>query len=316
MVGTRVAPDNNDIVVWKLDESTTPFVNSSTSLSAPSHAVSDLSTISGNVQTQQPSLFAASGSNSCALFTGNNSGSPRNFISGANGFNPQPPLTVSGWMYLRAFNPTGFTIHPFTKQHTTNVWSGITFTSIAIQNRTYASQSQNWDFFIRTDASNNGGNALVSSEFTVPLGAWSHVGITYDGTTVQAFINGNLVSTGVASPTGNVNYGTGPWFFGAIPGGSGNPEEAPYSVCDVRVANVVRPQSYFTNIYKNGVMNAEGQISVITKFYKMRAFDLYYTKQALYWTDINVSYANAPASPSGWGLGPIEILETYSVLNV
>ena len=318
MVGTRVAPDGYDIVVWKLDELTTPFVNSSTSPSAISHANSDLGTISGSVQTQQPSLFAASGSNSCVLFPGNNSGSPRNFISGANNTLPQPPFTLSGWMFLRAFDTTGFTIHPFTKQHTTNIWSGSTFSSICIENRRYngSNFANQWDFFVRTDGSGNGGNALVATEFCIPEHIWSHVGLTYDGTTVQAFINGNLVSTGTASPTGNVNYGTGPWFFGAIPGGSGNPEECAYSICDVRIANIVRPQSYFQNIYRQGVLNDATNISIITTYYKMRAYDLQLVNTPVYWVDTVVNYGNAPASPSGSGLGPIEILESWNLLNI
>ncbi len=315
MVGTRIAPDNNDIVVWKLDESTAPFVNSSTSTNAISHANSDLGTISGNVQTQQPSLFAASGTNSCVWFSGNNSSSPRNFISGANNTQPQPPLTVSGWVYLRAYNTTGFTIHLITRQHTTGVWSG-PFSSLQVgENRQYASQPQQWDFSVNTTTS-AGGNAVVSEQFTIPLGTWSHIGLTYDGTTVNSYINGNNVGSGVASPTGNISYGTGPWFFGAIPSGSGNPEESCNSLCDVRIANIVRPQSYFANIYKNGIMNDSSTGSVITRFYKMRAFDLFYTTTPVYWVDTSINYNNAPASPSGEGLGPIEILESWTALDV
>jgi hypothetical protein len=311
MVGTRIAPDNNDIVVWKLDEATAPFVNSSTSTNAISTANSNLTTISGTgTFTQQPGLF---GNNSCVLFNGNNSGSPRNFISGAVNTQPQPPLTVSGWVFLRTYSTHGFTYHLITRQHTVNVWFG-PFSSMQIENRTYASQTQQWDFSINTTTT-QGGNALVSSEYTIPQNVWSHVGWTYDGTTVQAYINGNLVSSGTASPTGNVSYGNGPWFFGAIPGGSGNPEEAPYSVCDVRIANVVRPQSYFQNIYRNGVLNDPTNISVVTRFYKMRAYDIHLKTRAVYWVDINVNYDNAPASPSGLGLGPIEIVESWTMLN-
>src|SRR5512135_1411566 len=123
MVGIRIAPDNNDLVVWKLDEATAPFVNSSTSPSAPSHAVSDLNSISGTVLTQQPSPFAASGPGSAVQFTGNNSGSPRNFIAGANNFLPQPPMTISCWLMIRNYDTTGFTQHGVAKQTTTGVWS-------------------------------------------------------------------------------------------------------------------------------------------------------------------------------------------------
>lgn len=318
MVGTRIAPDASDIVVWKLDEAAAPFVNSSTSPSAPSHAVSDLSTLSGTVLLQQPSLFAASGTNSCVQFTGNNSGSPRNFISGANNFLPQPPITVSCWYYQRSYDTTSFTQHGVTKQTTTNVWSGVTFGSVDLaQNRRYASLATQYDFYFNNNSSGNGGDAIAVQDMTIPLNTWSHIGMTYDGTTVLAYINGNNVASGVASPGGNIYYsGTpGPWFVGAIPGGSGNPEECQAGFCDIRIANVVRPQTYFQNIYQNGMLNNNNQISVITTFYKMRAYDTFLTTSAVYWVDTSISYTSAPASPSGFGLGPIEVLESWNLLN-
>lgn len=316
MVGTRVAPDNNDIVVWKLDDAGTPFVNSSTSSSAVSHANSDLNTLSGTVNLRQPSLFAATGTNSCVQFSGNNSSSPRNFIAGGNNTLPQPPLTVSYWLYLRTYNSSGSTQVYGMKQTTTNVWSGTTFAALGIQNRQANSQPSQNDFFVITNSNNNGGDITTPVEFPIPLNTWSHIGMTYDGTAVLAYVNGNNIGSAVASPTGNIFYsGTpGPWFFGAIPTASGNPEEGCYSICDYRIANVVRPQSYFANIYQNGVLNTG--LSVVTIYYKMRAFDLYYTTTPLYWTDTSISYANAPASPSGWGLGPIEVMDTWNALNV
>lgn len=318
MVGTRVAPDNNDIVVWKLDEAAAPFINSSTSTSAPSHAISDLANKSGSVLLQQPSPFAASGTNSAVVFSGNQSSSPRNFISGANNFLPQPPITVSAWVFLRAYN-NGLTQHLVAKQTTTGVWSGTTFSCITLaQNEGYASRSNYFDFAFTNNAAGNGGNASVSSDINIPLSQWSHIGMTYDGTTILSYINGNNVGSATASPGGNIYYsGTpGPWFVGAIPSGSGSPEESIISCCDIRVANIVRSQSYFQNIYQQGVSNVGTQVSVVTTFYKMRAYDVFYRTTPVYWVDTSVSYDNAPSSPSGMGLGPIEVMESWNVLNV
>lgn len=315
MVGIRIAPDNSDIVVWKLDEATAPFVNSSTSPSAISTAISNLNTISGTVSTQQPSPFAASGPGSAVQFTGNNSGSPRNFISGANNFLPQPPITISCWYYQRAYNSTGFTQHGVTKQTTTGVWSGVTFGSVVLaQNRQYASLPTQYDLSFTTNGSGAGGSAVAVQDFTIPLNTWTHIGMTYDGTTILGYINGNNVSSAVTSPTGNIFYsGTpGPWFMGAIPSGSGNPEECQAGFCDVRVANVIRNQAYFQNIYQNVTLNYSGTGGLVTTFYRLRAFDSLYTTTAVYWTSTSISYAGAPASPSGNGLGPIEILETWN----
>lgn len=313
MVGIRTAPDNNDIVVWKLDEATAPFINSSTSGSAPSHLVSDLSSISGTILTQQPSPFAPFGPNSGVQFIGNQSVSPRNFISGANNFLPQPPFTISCWYYQRAYNSSGITQHGVTKQTTTGVWSGVTFGSISFaQNRQYASLPTQYDFFVGTTASATGGSAIAVQDFTIPLNVWTHIGMTYDGTNVLSYINGNNVASVVASPTGNVYYsGTpGPWFIGAIPSGSGSPEESVAGYCDIRVANVIRNQAYFQNIYQKAMFNP-GTGGILITYYRLRAFDSLYTTTAVYWTSTVISYVGAPDSPSGSGLGPIEIVQTW-----
>ena len=309
MVGVRVAPDGYDVVVWKLDDSGAPFVNSSTSINIlPS---SNLTTLSGSVLLQQPSLFAATGINSCVQFTGNQSGSPRNFISGANTVQPQAPVSFSCWLFLRNYNNTASTQHLWVKQTTTGVWSGSTFASVEIQTRGFAGQPMQFDAFVLPTS---GSTPLIPVENTIPLNTWTHTAVTWDGTTQLVYVNGNNVAS--ASSTGPIVYGGGgPWFFGAIPSGSGAPEESSISICDFRIANIVRPQSYFQNIYQSGILNA-GAISLITQYYKMRAYDLSCRRPfPVYWVDTAVNYNNAPAPPCGGPLGPIEIVEVFPILN-
>lgn len=322
MVGTRIAPDNNDICVWKLDEATAPFVNSSTSPNSVG-STGNLTVISGTVLTQQPSPFAAFGTNSSVQFTGNNSGSPRNTINGANNFLPQPPFTVSGWMQIRNYDTTGFTQHGLFKQTTTGVWSGSTFASIDwCQNERYNgggfSNTAKFDLSITYNSAGNGVNAVTNTDNTITLGLWHHVGLTYDGTNVDGYLNGNWVSTSAGPGFNQVYYsGTpGPWSMGAIPSGSGSPEESNMSFCDIRIANIIRPQSYFQQIYQSAALNINSGLSAVTRYIKMRAYDLGCTKPTpVYWIDTTVSYANAPAAPCGGPLGPIEIMEVYPVLN-
>ena len=56
--------------------------------------------------------------------------------------------------------------------------------------------------------------------------------------------------------SGAIDYGTagnrGQWYVGGIPGTTTN-QDSPIIVQDIRVANVARPQSYFQNIYYNGM---------------------------------------------------------------
>lgn len=310
MVGTRVTPDNNDIVVWNFDDAAAPFINSSTSGSAPSHATSDLATLSGNVMLQQPSPFAPYGTNSSVLFVGNNSSSPRNFISGANTIVPQSPVSFSCWIYIRTYDSTGFTQHFFSKQHTTGTWSGV-FAQVGLQNRRYTSQATAFDLFL---ASATGTSIILDAGNNIPLNMWCHVGLVYDGINKYGYLNGNLV--GQTAGTGSIDYGNnGPWFFGAIPSGGGNPEEGQYSICDFRIANVARPQSYFQNIYRLGMLqDANGQPFVT--YYKLRAYDLSCsTPTAVYWVSTTINYNDAPSAPCG-SLGPIDILDSWTKIGL
>lgn len=318
MVGTRIAPDGYDIVVWRLDESAAPFVNSSTSVNSPGSSA-NLTVLGGSPLLQQPSPFAGSGTNSSVQFSGNDSGT-RNTINGANTFIPQPPLTISMWCVLRTYNgPSGLTQHGLSKQTTTGVWSGTTFSSITLpQNEQYASKPTFFDFSITFNAGGNTVNASVTPDINVPLNQWCHVGLTYDGTNVDGYINGNWVSTASGGTFNAIYYsGTpGPWFIGAIPSGSGNPEEANMSYCDIRIANVIRPLSYFQQIYQAGVTNVTSTVSIVTKYYKMRAYDTGCSRAfPVYWVDTAVNYNNAPSPPCGGPLGPIEIMEVFTVLN-
>lgn len=303
-MGIRITPDNNDIVVWKLDESAAPFVNSSTSPSAPPS--SDLTVLSGDVQLRQPSPFAATGADTCVRFTATNSGSPRNFISGANNFEPQAPLTVSWWMYLRSYNNSGSVQHVVNKQRIINTWSGGNFGVITMQNTSTGSST--YGLFIRTTSG-------TDPTFICPLNMWCHVGFTWDGTTQNIYLNGTLVGSGTR--TGALDYSTtnkGPWFIGAIPSGSGNPEETAVAISDIRIANVVRDLAYFRDIYNSGGTSSGFGVP-LTIYNKLRAYDLSCNPPTpVYWVSTTLDYTNAPLAPCG-SLGPIELVETWPILG-
>jgi hypothetical protein len=265
----RVTPDNSDIVVWKFDDSGAPFVNSSTSPSSAGSAA-NLTTLSSATvngvttpKLQQVGPFAGS---KCVEFFGSQSASPRAFISGANAFRPQPPITISGWILLFRYDAS-FTQHWFQKQHTIGIWSGSTFQTVFFQNRIYVGQSEQVDIGVFTGPQ-GGENTGVVIDISrrIPLGIWCHVGQTFDGNNSVFYLNGDVwaTSTLTGSPR-TINYDTsgssGPWFIGAIPSGSGAPEEPYCKLADWRVANVVRPKSYFENIYYQGQLSWTGNVA-------------------------------------------------------
>lgn len=312
-MGIRVTPDDNDIVVWKLDEATAPFINSSTSPNAISTAISNLTTLSGAIQLQQPSPFAPYGTNSAILVPGTQSNSPRNFISGANGVEPLPPFTISGWIYIRTYLPlVSGPPHIIVKQFTTGSWNNPWYT-VTLEGRNQYGAPSRFRFGLVTSSGFSPGSGDIDPLNTIPLNTWSHIGLTYDGSTQTVYLNGNLVST--ASYGGTLNYNGGPWFFGGIPAGFANAEEAAFSACDFRIANVIRPQSYFKNIYELGAM-ASGQGVPLNTYYKLRALDLGCSNTSyVYWVSKIVNYNNAPAPSCGGPLGDIEIMETWKVLG-
>ena len=94
-------------------------------------------------------------------------------------------------------------------------------------------------------------------------GTWNHIGMTFDGTTVTLYCNGNSIGTATASGAPQtISYGNGPWFIGsnpANPSGGVSPHELSFGgiIDDVRIANTTRSASYFKQVYQAGI----GQLS-------------------------------------------------------
>jgi len=108
----------------------------------------------------------------------------------------------------------------------------------------------------------------------------------------------------------------GAWVIGATPlylvTSSATKEEGNYSIQDIRIANIVRPLSYFKNIYKIGVLPLN--LSPLIQYYKLRAYDTScVTPTPVVWIDTQISLANAPAFPCSGPYSAIEVLDTWYV---
>ncbi len=323
----RVAPDSYDVVVWLLNESTTPFANTSTSAQSLGTAA-NLTNKVGTVETGQLSLFGQS----CPYFpafgnfpTGASSTHNRLETAGGAGQDLGPPISISGWIKVRSWYNLGdnygfmfmkrytndttwnapYTVMDFTIWNTTDgTWrfglttakaygtgsvgtggnvltdttanflggfnpvsngdSLVIHTGVSAGTYTVSSATAT-TITITTTFPNANPSAAYSvattqnqplvthTDFPIPEGIWSHIGWTYDGHTLSAYLNGMLAGTfSVSGILDNWNHG--PWAFGAAPEGDGNKQEAAFSCCDFRIANTVRPLSYFQNIYRNGVL--------------------------------------------------------------
>lgn len=231
----RVLPDGNDVMVLLLNESGPTRSNSGTLGSAANWTdygspVSDAQGLLGDAM-YIPSAYLVNA---------------RNGSGGANDTLVTPNVSLSGWVFLR--RGTTYPAEIFNKQYFLNGWSN-PFLTFGFQ--THTTNDGQCDLYITL------GGVLQTlrtpSSYVVPLQRWAHIGGTWDGTTLRFYINGTLATS--APLSGTIDYGSsgrGQWYVGGIPGNSTN-QDSPIIVQDIRIANVTRPQSYFQNIYYNGI---------------------------------------------------------------
>ena len=232
----RVLPDGNDAMVLQLDETGPARPNKGTLGSSADWTdygfpVSGAQGLLGNAM-YIPSTYLVN---------------VRNGSGGANDILITPNVSISGWILLR--RNTNYFAEVFNKQYFLNGWSSPFLT--------FGFQMQNTnDGSIEMYITLNGTLQVIRSgaAFPIPAGRWSHIGGTWDGSTLRLYINGTLVVSSAFS--GSIDYGTlgnrGQWYVGGIPG-TGTNQDSPIIVQDIRIANVTRPQSYFANIYYNGI---------------------------------------------------------------
>lgn len=232
----RVTPDANDVLVWNLNDGPT-FNNTGTAGS------------SGNWSLNGHAIPGTQGLFGPALYVPGPLAPDRCGAGGANDNIVPIPLTLSGWVFLRYY-PNNYT-ELFEKQYFLNGWS-YPYLSFGIQLVNTADGT--WDFYL-TIPNQSLQYVRNGTNFAIPVGRWSHIGGTYDGTTLITYLNGSPCNSSAIS--GSVDYGTignrGQWYVGGIP--SGPNQEPPAMFQDIRVANVIRPASYFANIYYQGVQS-------------------------------------------------------------
>jgi hypothetical protein len=315
----RIAPDLYDQIVWPLTETSGPYRN--VGQYSPNNSLTDLSIT--NTITRVSSGVVLS---NCPQIPGTSnvpsgSSATRNYIAGAQTVNFQPPITLSCWVYLRSYtsvNNTTFVGKEYRDSTITSSWS-TPFHAINISTYT-GNGGGDWGADIAVNSSTNA--TFTVTDFPIPLGVWSHVGVTYDGTNMRVYLNGcqmmyysgstQLMTRAAASIsyTDGTN-GFGFWRVGAITAtGSASKQEPNCSVQDVRLASVVRPLSYFKRIYSAGALPTVSGQSVNAQYYKLRAYDISCSIPVT-WVDTQVSLANAPAFPCSGPYSSPEVLDTW-----
>lgn len=236
----RVAPDSNDVFVLLLNDGPGTHINTGT-LGSAGNLTDYGSPISGAT-----GVFGSNG----YYVVGLANTSSRDGCDGANSVVVSPQISMSGWVFPRKTSSTSFFSQLWSKQY---VFNNFVAPFVTFGSEMFSDGSGQFNIYITI----NGSRSQISSGASYPLqaGRWCHVGGTWDGTTLKSYLNGNLIGTLVPT-AGTIDYdgaNTGPWFIGGVPAGSGNNQNGGFIYSDFRVANIARPQSYFANIYFQGI---------------------------------------------------------------
>jgi len=317
----RFSPDLFDQIVWPLTETSGAYRN--VGVFSPNSATTDLTVTNSVIRTGS------------ALFTGNSlwlpsatdvptgSSATRNYIAGAKTYNPAPPFTISCWVHLRAYTTTQNTSIIRKEYRDSGLISSWTtpFQSVGI---TTLTTNSGGDWQVNIGTNNTTQVTFTVIDHLIPLGAWSHIGFTHDGSNIRLYLNGTqcmyysgttqLFTQPCAAPsyTDGTN-GNGFWSVGAITAtGSTNKEEPNANIQDIRIANIVRPTSYFKRIYAAGVFPLGAGGFTSAQYYKLRAYDVSCTTPtSVTWVDTQVSLANAPPFPCVGPYTTPEVLDTW-----
>src|SRR5574338_425164 len=178
----RIAPDSNDVLVYQLNESTGGTrINYGTAGSAGN--LTDY----GNPLSGVPSKLQIDGDFKGMYTPGSIVSSNKDGASGANSILITPNISVSAWVFVRKFNGYGQII---SKQYTDGAWSS-PFLSIGL----YVNNTNDgrWIAYITTSATFR--TLAMPLSYALPLCGWVHIGCTWHGTTLIAYMNGTQVGT-------------------------------------------------------------------------------------------------------------------------
>lgn len=229
-INSRYTPtDSNTIINWKFDESGSPYSNSG------SGSALNLTTFTGTPASVTGIFNKGLGCAGTILSTGNSTVNEPNATA----------VTVSAWVKARSYAAYGTIVNKSYRND--NSWTS-PFVSLYLSLTNIGDGS--WAPAITT----TGGVLTQPTQggvFRIPLGEWTLLAFTYDGSNLRSYINGAL--SGTTAIASAIDYGThGPWDVGGV-SNAGTGQYWDGLIDDVRIESVVRSQAYLEAMYKNGI---------------------------------------------------------------
>ncbi|MBI2914085.1 MAG: LamG domain-containing protein, partial [Chloroflexi bacterium] len=149
--------------------------------------------------------------------------------------NPTTAITIELWVCFRSRLPHDgtFSASLVGKRYTQAYWLGVLSASGKIRS------------FVR------GGGSGLDGNGAVPLNAWTHIAVTYDGTTRNYYINGELDFTSTAT-TGPLTTSSDPLRIGSDTNWNYSPDGF---MDEVRLWNVARTQAEIQSTMNTAIMS-------------------------------------------------------------
>ena len=234
----RVTPDAHDLGVWTMSESSGAFANTG---SAGALDLTPSGLVSLDYARQGPLV-------TCASFRGTN------YAVGPNATGlcePASALTVWAWVLLTSHVSGLGPVFAAKLHDTPPTWSA-PYEDWAIWGADSGSPDRAWYVGV-----NIGGSLVsltlgvdgygVADRAALTLGVPHLVGLTHDGTTLRAYLDGALVGSTAAS--GSIGWGDGPIVRGGNPSYSGHGGNL--YLGEMRISDVARDAAYFAEVYQS-----------------------------------------------------------------
>jgi hypothetical protein len=232
--------DSSDQLVYRLDEATGTTTLVQDSGSALTNSAFNLTKFTGVSDLGKPGMFT-----NCMNVNGSTAWKSDTDLSAFTSIN-LATITVSCWINTRT-NP-GFSATAVAKAYRNDTTWTTPFA--AWQLALNSAYGGNGGFGVEITRSGSIATAVATttSDQFLSVAEWHHIGFSFDGSTAKLFKDGMQIRSVAFS--GAIDYGTG----GAILVGSDYAASGVSAqLDDIRIANVVRPESYFNNVYRAGV---------------------------------------------------------------